>query len=205
MYEKKYNDLVLDIEKINEEYKKSTFLWGLKPNKYVTFIPKIIKSGKVLDIGAGEGRNAIYLAKRNFDVLALDISKAAIEKLKMLAERENCSVRKVTEDILKFHTNEKFDVVLCIAVLNIFSKEDAYNVIEKMKFFTKPNGLNLITVFTDKGIKHKNFSFFNKKELRDRYKDWNILKCEYYTKYEIHHRPHRHHICALLAKKPKLA
>ena len=70
----------LDIQKISKKYKEQDCLWGLEPNKYVVQIPKIIKSGKVLDIGVGEGRNALFLAKQGFEVLGIDILKEAVNK-----------------------------------------------------------------------------------------------------------------------------
>jgi len=54
------------------KYKEQGLLWGMKPNPYVVKIPEIISSGNTLDIGVGEGRNAIFLAKRGFEVTGID-------------------------------------------------------------------------------------------------------------------------------------
>lgn len=56
---------------------------------------------KVLDIGCGNGRNSIYLAKHGFDVEAVDFSETAIELAKENAAKANVSV--------KFHCRSIFD------------------------------------------------------------------------------------------------
>jgi tellurite methyltransferase len=47
---------------------------------------------KVLDLGCGEGRNALFLAQAGFDVTVVDISEAGIRKLRFVAERENLAL-----------------------------------------------------------------------------------------------------------------
>ena len=52
-----------------------------RPENFVSKIPELISSGSVLEIGAGEGRNALYLAEHGLDVTAQDLSEVAIEKI----------------------------------------------------------------------------------------------------------------------------
>ena len=72
---------------LEKEYKKNKHYWGLKSSptleKYINEIPK----GKALDIGAGEGRNSIFLAKNEFDVTAIDKIKQGLDKIKKLAKK----------------------------------------------------------------------------------------------------------------------
>ena len=66
----------------DEKYKKEKCLWGIEPTQIVKSLLKYKKLGKVLDLGAGEGRNSIFLAEKGFDVTAIDISEIGINKLK---------------------------------------------------------------------------------------------------------------------------
>ena len=48
-----------------KEYKNVDTLWGFNPNNMLlTYIDLVPKSGKVLDIGIGEGRNALFLLNK---------------------------------------------------------------------------------------------------------------------------------------------
>jgi tellurite methyltransferase len=194
----------LDTQKISEEYKKSNCLWGLKPNEYVTQIPKFIKSGKVLDVGVGEGRNALFLAKEGFEVTGIDILKEAVNKFLKFAKNEKLDVKGIVSNFVDFEFNQKYDVIISVATLHLISKSKVIDAIKKIKEFTKPNGINLLTVFTKKDIGFKeypNLYFFDENELKELYKDWQILKYENYVKEDTHGKPHKHHICVLIARK----
>ena len=52
----------------------------IKPNKIIARALEFVSSGKVLDIGCGEGLDSVFLAKKGFDVAALDNSEYAIHK-----------------------------------------------------------------------------------------------------------------------------
>jgi tellurite methyltransferase len=194
----------LDTQKISQEYKKQICLWGLKPNKYVAQVIKTIKSGKVLDVGVGEGRNALFLAKQGFDVTGVDISKEAINKFLKFAKKENLKVKGITSDIVNFKFNHKYDLILSVATLHLISKNKVLDTVKEIKKYTKHDGINLLTVFTKKDLGYKecpNLYFFNENELKELYKDWKILKYKNYTKEETHGKPHKHHFCVLIAQK----
>ena len=194
----------LDTQKILEEYKKSNCLWGLKPNKYVIQIPKIISSGNVLDVGVGEGRNALFLAKKGFEVTGIDISKEAISKFLKFTQKDNLDVKGIHSDILDFKFNLNYDIIISVATLHLIPKNKVIDTIKKIKEHTKSNGINLLTVFTKKDIgfeEYPNLYFFDGNELKELYKDWQILEYKNYVKEETHGKPHKHHICVLIAKK----
>jgi len=196
----------LNQQTIEEFYDKVRFLWGAEPNRHVKHVPELIKSGRVLDVGVGEGRNALFLAEKGFDVTGIDISQTAIKKFLRLAEQRNLKVTGVAIDALEFEPDVGYDVVICTAVLHYFSAEQAKRLMRKMKQYTNEGGINLLTVFTkdDQGFKqYPEFHFFeDEEELREMYGDWQILKCERYTKEEEHggSEPHVHDIAVLLAR-----
>jgi SAM-dependent methyltransferase len=57
------------------------FLWGSVPGRLVASIGRHLESGRVLDAGCGDGKNAVYLESRGFDVEGFDISVVAISEL----------------------------------------------------------------------------------------------------------------------------
>jgi len=70
-------------------------------------------TGKALDIACGTGENALFLAKRGFEVHAFDISDVAIAKARRKARREKVRVSFKVCDALKFsYKPESYDLVL---------------------------------------------------------------------------------------------
>lgn len=57
-----------------------------EPVKTVERLAELMPLGFVLDLGAGDGRNALYLARKGFTVKAVDLSEAGIAKLNRLAK-----------------------------------------------------------------------------------------------------------------------
>jgi methyl halide transferase len=55
---------------------------------------------RVIDLGCGTGINAIWLARRGFDVTAVDLSPLAIEKARKRASEAKAAVRFVVADVL---------------------------------------------------------------------------------------------------------
>lgn len=197
----------LDQGKIDNLYQKVQNLWGTKPNRYVAKIPKLINSGKVLDVGVGEGRNALFLAEKGFDVTGIDISKVAIEKFLKNAKNKNLSVEGHVADALEYDPDTNYDVVICTGTIHYFPTARLEELMNKIKGHTKIGGINLLTAFTksDEGFKeYPSFHFFkDEEELREIYRDWEIIECERYQKTEEHggSDPHVHDIVAIIARK----
>lgn len=61
-----------------------TTLWGDAPNGWIAeqVDARLQRPGRALDIGAGEGRNALWLARRGWSVVATDFSAAALQGLR---------------------------------------------------------------------------------------------------------------------------
>ena len=112
---------------------------------------------KILDVGAGEGRNALFLARKGFEVTGVDISKEAVDKFIGFAEKEKLRVKGVVSDIIDFRIREKYKAIICVATLHLVSKEKVRETIRKIQKHTENNGINLITVFTKKDIGYKEY------------------------------------------------
>lgn len=82
----------------DQKYANQEYYWGKKPSTICDRIIEIIRpsSGfhpKLIDLGCGEERNAIYFAKHGFDVTALDVSLPGLEKTKKYAEEAGVEVK----------------------------------------------------------------------------------------------------------------
>ncbi|MBC80085.1 MAG: SAM-dependent methyltransferase [Gammaproteobacteria bacterium] len=121
-------------QKWNKRYAASELVWSVQPN--VLFASEVanLTPGKALDVACGEGRNAIWLADKGWEVTAIDYADAAVAKGVSMADRRGVFVNWVVADIadveksqydlvavLYFHTgqNERQEwlptVVNCVA------------------------------------------------------------------------------------------
>lgn len=77
--------------------------------EWLCFLPR----GKALDIACGEGRNAIFLAKKGYDVDAVDISNVAIKRGRSIAAKENVKVNFIQADMESYKMPaEAYDLII---------------------------------------------------------------------------------------------
>ena len=70
----------MDAEAWDERYAASELVWSAAPNQFVEAECADLPPGRAVDLAAGEGRNAIWLAGRGWRVTAVDFSRVALEK-----------------------------------------------------------------------------------------------------------------------------
>ncbi|MFK4303403.1 tellurite methyltransferase [Paenibacillus sp. RC254] len=166
-----------------EEYKTQEYYWGTEPNKVcyqvLQFMPPN-KHIKLLDIGCGEGKDAVFFARNGYDVTAFDVSDAGIEKTKRLAEKTGVHVNVFKADILDYRLDTHFDVIFSSGVLHYIKPEFRKEIFENYKQYTNPNGLHFLNVFVNKPFiapppeKEPNAYKWYSGELLAHYHDWFI-------------------------------
>jgi cyclopropane fatty-acyl-phospholipid synthase-like methyltransferase len=73
---------------------------------------EISSHAKILDMACGAGRHAIILARKDFNVTAVDLSENLISIAEQSAQNENLKINFVQSDIRKYETNDKFDLIV---------------------------------------------------------------------------------------------
>ena len=87
----------------NERYSSEELVWGIEPNRFLAEeLGDAEPVGRVLDLACGEGRNAIWLAERGFEVTAVDFSEVAIERARGLAGRRGVDVEWICADVTSY-------------------------------------------------------------------------------------------------------
>lgn len=98
----------------NERFAKEGYFYGTEPNLYVAArIDAFDSPKKILFLGEGEGRNAIYAARAGHAVTALDASDIGLAKCAQRAREENLSLTLVHTDLEIWEPAERYDAVLC--------------------------------------------------------------------------------------------
>lgn len=189
--------------------KEKNLLWGSKPNPLTVNVAKLLpKNASVLDIGCGEGKDAIYLAKKGFCVTAVDISKTGIKKLKEQAKKEKVKLKPIVADLVNYKIDKKYNAIIALASIHFLEKEQIKKLINKMKDKTKKGGLNLIIVFRkgDASVKEFKMYYFDDRELSNYYSDWKIIYYNEYSKKDQHGpkgKIHYHQNADLIVQKLK--
>lgn len=170
----------------------------------------IVPVGKVLDMGCGQGRNALYLGLKGFDVIAVDNNPHAVQNVEELARIEELNVRAFEYDLNAANIQENFDYMVATVVFMFLMPRYVPDVIANMKEHTNPGGYNLIVsaMDTEDFPCPMPFPFkFGEGELREYYKDWELV--EYKEELGSMHakdefgNPIQFKFVTMLAKKPE--
>ncbi len=139
-----------------------------------------IKSGKVLDLGCGRGRNSLYMNLLGCDVTAVDHSEESIHFLNTIIEKEQAQhIRTGVYDINQANIEGEFDFIISTVVMMFLNRERIPAIIENMQKNTKIGGYNLIVcaMSTEDYPCPMPFSFtFKEGELKQYYQDWELVK-----------------------------
>lgn len=100
----------MDAHDWDERYAASELVWSAEPNEFVAAELSDLAPGRALDLAAGEGRNAIWLARRGWQVTAADFSQVALDKGRRLAG--DTAIRWVCADATTWHEPAAYDLVL---------------------------------------------------------------------------------------------
>lgn len=86
----------------DQRYRKPGYTYGTVPNDFLASVAHHIPPGKVLSLGEGEGRNAVYLAGLGYRVTAIDASAVGAEKTLRLAAERDLSVETAVADLTSY-------------------------------------------------------------------------------------------------------
>lgn len=198
----------------DERYQLPGYYWGTRPSelcdRLLSFIPVSEQARTLLaDIGCGEGRNAVYMAERGFNVLAIDSSEIALKKVKTMAHSRGVVIRTSLQDINRCTFQTPVGVLLSTGTVQYLRPEFRHSAFDRFKRLTTPGGLHAISALLEKPFippapdADISAVLFRSGELLGYYWDWEIL----YSIEEIFHCsssgvPHRHAVNRMIAKKP---
>ncbi len=96
------------------KYAKRPQRWSLEPNDRLVHEVGQLTPGRALDVGCGEGRNAIWLASKGWQVSAVDMSAIAIERGERRAGELGLSIEWTVADFATLQLEPTFDLVIVV-------------------------------------------------------------------------------------------
>ena len=104
---------VYDQESFEERYRSTDALWSGKPNAQLVAEAADLPPGTALDVGCGEGADAIWLAERGWEVLGVDFATTALARAAAHAASAGVGerIRWVHADVTTWTPEDGFDLV----------------------------------------------------------------------------------------------
>lgn len=163
----------------DEKYARPAFIFGKSPVQFLAenyqYIPY---EGTVLDMGMGEGRNAVFLAQKGYKVTGVDISSVAVKKAYLLAQEFGVKIKGVVASLEDYKiAPNSFDAIICFYYVD-------RNLVDKMKAWLKPGGILIYEAYTTREkVKRKRDAmddneYLKEQELLKLFPGMRVLKYE---------------------------
>lgn len=169
-------------------YDQEEYYWGLEPAPFlkdlIAVTGKKPKELKVLDIGCGEGKDAVYMAEQGCETVAFDITESGIRKTKLLAEKRGVKIRAFVADINDFVLEDKFDIIYSTGTIQYLFENQITPFFEKIKNMIRPGGYVYFNVFVEKPFLElppdwdKEEKMWKTGQLFSYLSDWEICKID---------------------------
>lgn len=155
--------------------------YGLNPaHSEVVEACNNIEPCDALDMGCSNGRNALYLGQKGFNVTAVDANPGAIDTLQSIINEEGLTnIKAEVYDINTASLGKDYGFIACTVTLMFLDPSRVEAVLANMQEQTLPGGYNLIVCAMSTG-EHPcpvNFPFtLGAGQLRDAYEGWELVK-----------------------------
>ena len=150
----------------------------------MTKIKDYLDGGRVLDVGGGEGRDALFLAAQGFTVEVYDLSEVGLNKIKTHALEKGLSISTKVRDVIEGGIEAEYEAVVMSFVLHHMSKADAVTVIQNAQKHTVVGGVHTIDTFMAEGELYQRNKisgrfYPSEKDVQVLYADWDIRELNF--------------------------
>ena len=143
----------MDRQAWNERYRTRELVWTAQPNQFVVAEVAGIPAGRALDLAAGEGRNAVWLAEQGWTVTAADYSEVAIDKARLLATSRGVTIESIVADATEpLPGTPNFDLVV-VAYLQL-PEPDRSRALHNAAAAVAPGGVLLVIAHDETNREH---------------------------------------------------
>jgi len=138
----------------DQRYNTDEYVYGTWPNDFLNSNWQHLPVGRVLSIGEGEGRNAVFLAQQGFDVHAVDSSAIGLQKASRLASERGVNITTHHSDLEHFQVEpHSFDAAIAIFChLPVHLRQTVH---QKLIEGLRPGGVVLLEAYTPEQLNHQ--------------------------------------------------
>ena len=143
----------MDSEGWDRRYAERELVWTSAPNRFLVAEAATLPPGRALDVACGEGRNAVWLAERGWEVTGVDFSEVGLEKARGLAELRGVQAEWVAADLLEYTPEPlAFDLVL-VFYLQVASAQRR-SIVRTVAEAVAPGGVFLLVAHDTSNPEH---------------------------------------------------
>ncbi len=113
----------MDSQEWDRRYAGAELVWTAEPNRFVVAELQDLAPGRALDVAAGEGRNAVWLASRGWQVTAVDFSAVGLDKGRRLAQARGLAIDWVHADVRDYQPEAASFQLVLVAYLQLHESE----------------------------------------------------------------------------------
>ncbi len=128
----------MDSTQWDERYSTSELIWTGRANQFVEAHLGDLPPGTAIDLGAGEGRNAVWLAGRGWSVTAVDFSQVGLDKALRLADEHGVTIAVERADATTWEPPAPVDLVV-LSYLQL-PTDERRTVLEHAATWLNPGG-----------------------------------------------------------------
>ena len=127
-------------------YQQDRHALGEPFKEFVAFFDQYDKQhADVLDIGCGQGRDALFIARHGHHVVGVDMSPTGIAQLLEDAEAENLNIEGIVADLSEYEPIRDFDIVIADRTLHmILDSDERLQVLARICNVVRTGGYVLI-------------------------------------------------------------
>jgi tellurite methyltransferase len=195
----------------DDGYRACPCFWGATPGSVLRWLGTRVDlhGSRVLDLGCGEGKNAVWLEGLGCTVTAVDVSGMAISNAKRAFPESRVTWN--VADAAAFEISESsWDLIVAYGLLHCLKKQEISQILDRIQNGVRPSGYNVVVTFNDRSqdlAGHPGFrpTLLAHEWYAEKYSTW---ECLYLTDEDLHEThphnniPHSHSMTRIAARKP---
>ena len=143
----------MDSASWDRRYGGRELIWTAEPNRFLVAETETLAPGRAIDLGCGEGRNAIWLAERSWQAVGVDFSEVGLTKARELADARGVDVDWVAADLLEYRPDPRASDLVLIFYLQVPATERR-PIIRAAADAVAPGGTFLLVAHDSSNLEH---------------------------------------------------
>jgi 2-polyprenyl-3-methyl-5-hydroxy-6-metoxy-1,4-benzoquinol methylase len=129
-----------------DKYYQTENLFGEPYPELLAFFKQYEPKGKLIDVGCGQGRNALPLARLGYQVFGIDTSKLGLDQINSKSKQLGLGVKAWLDDMYSFNDYSDYHIVLLDSMFH-FNKKDKQREVDLIKKISRSISKNAVICF----------------------------------------------------------